>query len=54
MLRLLLLYLAISVPFSIAVGYRIRQNRRRYRIRRAHGSLRAWVQNRGRWHDFDE
>ena len=49
-----ILYLSGWFAIGLALRYRIRKNRRRYRMRRADRSLSAWIRNDGRWHEFED
>lgn len=46
----LLSLLVVWVLVTLLVSIRIRQNRKRYRIGRANRSMRAWVNNGGKWY----
>lgn len=46
--------IALWVLCTVAMCFRIRQNRKRYRIRRANRTMRSWIHNRGIWHDFED
>lgn len=44
-----MIFAAGWLAIGCALAWRIRDNRRRYRLQLSNRTLRAWVNNRGKW-----
>jgi hypothetical protein len=50
----LLIIFCAWLAVGAAMHYRIRQNRRRYRMERAHRSVNAWLKGNGGWFEEEQ